>query len=143
MKSPTDSEILSNKQSDYNDDYYKKNNFVDSNRSKDNLIYDYFNLKNQRHLVRDTKIQNYNNLFNPNNSINSIKNCSLKKVILKKSNNKSESISQNIENSNDQEGYKVIDNKITSSKINSNPISIKNKNKEKFIIYDVIEENIK
>ena len=134
---------MPNKLCNNNDDKYKKNYFMDTNRDKDNLIFDYFNLENQRHLVKDTKISNYNKIFNANNSINSNKYSSLKKGILIKSNNKSESISQYFENSNNQDDFKLVNNKILmSSKKASKAISIKNKNKEKFIIFDVIDENI-
>lgn len=112
---------------------------MDSNRKSDNLIHDYFNIDNKIHTVKESNIINYNNMYKSNNSLNSSKSSSFRKGVLKKNNNNNVSISQNIENSTNKEDYKLMED---SSRKDFSTISLKNKNKEKLVIYDVIEEII-
>ncbi len=72
-----------------------------------NSIHDYYNFENERHYIKDKKIMNSNQTFKANNSLNSSDFKSVKIGILKKSNNRCQSVFQNNDNTNNEFKYKL------------------------------------
>lgn len=111
---------------------------INSDRNENNVIYDYFKIDNQKKTLNDEKIiNNAKQKSIINKSRNSITNGLKNNVLL----NSSKDINKNINNNHHIAIKNEIKN-LESPTNNDDGITFKNKNKDKIIFYDTLEQCI-